>query len=156
MENVDKPLTEFANKNNRERSALGLLNVLALLQWRLGPPELPGLATWVGAYLTPVVASFHDRAERLRLEKELPRFIAKGDLVELFNFLSDSGRRERDQRGFVRASEAYAAAETEIVQLKGGAADPVRARTAGHRFAVGLTMVLSLAAIAGLSMLTLQ
>ncbi len=155
-ENVDKPLTGFANKNNQERSALGLLNVLALLQWRLGPPELPGLANWVGEHLTPVVASFHNRAERLRLEKELPRFIAKGDLSELFNFLSDSGRRERDQRGFAQASEAYAAAETEIAQLKSGAADPERARTAGHRFAVGVTMMLSLAAIAALSMLNLQ
>ena len=155
-ENVDKPLTEFTNKNNQERSALGLLNVLALLQWRLGPPELPGLANWVGEHLTPVVASFHNRAERLRLENELPRFIAKGDLSELFNFLADSGRRERDQRGFAQASEAYAAAETEIAQLKSGAADPERARTAGHRFAVGVTTMLCLAAIAGLSMLNLQ
>ncbi|MCH8098640.1 MAG: protein kinase family protein, partial [Proteobacteria bacterium] len=138
------------------RSALGLLNVLALVQWRLGPPELPGLANWVGEHLTPVIASFHNRAERLRLEKELPNFIAKGDLSELFNFLSDSGRRERDQMGFVQASDAYAAAEAEIAQLRSGAADPERARTAGHRLAVGVTTVLSLAAIAGLSMLNLQ
>ena len=155
-ENVDQPLTEFANKNNQERSALGLLNVLALLQWRLGPPELPGLANWVGEHLTPVVASFHNRAERLRLENELPRFIAKGDLSELFNFLADSGRRERDQMGFAQASEAYAVAESEIDQLKSGIANPERARTAGHRLAVGVTMVLSLAAIAGLSMLNLS
>ena len=155
-ESVDKPLTEFANRNSQERSALGLLNVLALVQWRLGPPELPGLANWVGEHLTPVIASFHNRAERLRLEKELPNFIAKGDLSELFNFLSDSGRRERDQMGFVQASDVYAAAEAEIAQLRSGAADPERARTAGHRLAVGVTTVLSLAAIAGLSMLNLQ
>ncbi|MCH8092693.1 MAG: hypothetical protein IIC57_10135 [Proteobacteria bacterium] len=154
-ESIDKPLTEFANRNSPARSALGLLNVLALLQWRLGPAELPGLANWIGEYLTPVVASFYNRAERLRLEKELPRFIAKGDLSELFNFLSDSGRRERDQMGFVQASEAYAMAEAEIVQLKSGVADPLQARRAGHGFAVGLTMFLSLAAIAGLSILNL-
>ncbi len=154
-ESVDRPLSEFANKNNQERSALGLLNVLALLQWRLGPPELPGLAHWVGEHLTPIVASFHNRAERLRLEKDLPNFIAKGDLSELFNFLADSGRRERDQMGFAQASEAYAVAESDIDQLKSGVADPERARTAGHRLAVGVTMVLSLAAIAGLTMLNL-
>ncbi len=155
-QSVDRPLTEFANKNNQERSALGLLNVLALLQWRLGPPELPGLANWVGEHLTPVVASFHNRAERLRLEKELPNFIAKGNLSELFNFLSDSGRRERDRMGFAQASETYAAAVGEIAQLKSGVADPERARTAGHRLAAGVTMVLSLAAVAGLTMLNLQ
>ena len=151
-ESIAKPLAEFANKNSPEQSALGLLNVLALLQWRHGPPALPGLANWIGGYLTPVLASFHNRAERLGLEKELPGFVAKGDLSELFNFLSDSERRERDQMGFVRASEAYAAAEAEITQLKSGTADPMRARAAGHRFAVGLTIVLSLAAIVGLSM----
>jgi hypothetical protein len=151
-ESIAKPLAEFANKNSPGQSALGLLNVLALLQWRHGPPALPELANWIGKYLTPVLASFHNRAERLGLEKKLPGFVAKGDLSELFNFLSDSERRERDQMGFVRASEAYAAAEVEIAQLKSGTADPMRARAAGHRFAVGLTMVLSLAAIVGLSM----
>ncbi|MCH8096522.1 MAG: hypothetical protein IID53_05550, partial [Proteobacteria bacterium] len=59
-DNVDKPLTEFTIQNNQARSALGLLNVLALVQWRLGPPELPGLANWVGEHLTPVIASFHN------------------------------------------------------------------------------------------------
>ena len=52
--------------------------------------------------------------------------------------------------------EGEGATGGEIAQLKRGVGEPERARTAGHRLAAGVAMVLSLAAIAGLSMLNLQ
>ncbi len=100
-------------------SALGMLNLLAILQWRLGPPELHNLTSWVGGLLGPVISSYHGRERRRELEREIPRLVRQGSLLELYRFVDDPEQRQKDADGFAWAQAEWAAADQEIRDLEG-------------------------------------
>ena len=70
-------------------STIGMLSLVALLQWRLETGALFGLTRWVGGQLGPAISSYHSRSTRRDLERELPRLIRQGDLPELYNFINN-------------------------------------------------------------------
>lgn len=99
-------------------SALGMLNLLAILQWRLGPPELHNLTSWVGGLLGPVINSYHSRERRRELEREIPRLVRQGSLLELYRFVDNPEERTKDAEGFAWAQAEWAAADQEIRDLE--------------------------------------
>jgi len=103
------------------KALMALINLLAVFQYRLGPESLPGLAAWIGALCQPVVAGYHSREKRKELEKEIPKLVRKGSIVEIYNLIDDAGAREHDHQGFGWAQAQYQAAEDEIkrIQLDG-------------------------------------
>ncbi len=96
---------------------MAVLNLYAVLQYRLGPESLSGLCGWLGAALGPVVGSYHGREKRKELEKELPRIIRKGSVVEIYNLLENNEERVRDENEFQWAQAQYHAAEEEIKHI---------------------------------------
>lgn len=108
------------NETDQQRSALGMLSLLAILQWRLGPPALHGLAGWLGAQLQPIVESYHGRARRKDLEKQVPQIVRKGSLPELYNLLDDQEERRKDTEGFAWARAEYSAATQQLKMLETG------------------------------------
>ena len=74
------------NDPRPDRATIGMLSVLAIVQWRLGPEALHGLASWVGGLMNPVINSYMNRNKRRELEKELPKLVRKGNLAELYNY----------------------------------------------------------------------
>lgn len=108
------------NESKVERATLGMVSLLAVLQWRLGPPALHGLCSWVGAQLGPIITSFHGREHRKGLEKEIPQLIRKGSLVDLYNALDNQEERQKDSEGFAWARAEYAAAEQQIRAVEQG------------------------------------
>lgn len=108
------------NEGTPERKTLGMVSLLAVLQWRLGPPALHDLCAWVGAQLGPVTESFHSRARRKELEKEIPRLIRKGSLPELYNLLDNQEERQKDSHGYAWARAEYSAAEQQVQAFEQG------------------------------------
>ena len=113
---IDRNLTAL-NDSNSSIAMMAALNLYAVLQYRLGPESLPGLAAWVGAMIGPIVQAFHGREKRKELEKEVPRLVRKGSVVEIYNLLENAEERVRDEHEFNFAQAQYAAAEDEIKHI---------------------------------------
>ena len=110
-------LEATANRSEPAKAVLGALRTLAVMQWKLGPPQLPRLTAWLGKLAEALVDSYHGIALRKQLQEHLQRVIKKGSLIELLNFVDDTSQRERDERGYREALAAFAAAEAEIARL---------------------------------------
>ncbi len=135
------------NDQRPERATIGMLSVLAIVQWRLGPEALYGLASWVGGIMGPVINSYQNRDKRRELEKEIPKFVRKGNLAELYNYLDNPEERQKDAEGFSWAKTEFAAADKLIYDLEHGQGDRQEGamkmgRQAGAAFA-GVVMLLS-------------
>lgn len=114
---IDRNLTQL-NDADPGKGLMALLNLFAVLQYRLGPETLPGLASWVGALCTPVIAAYHGREKRRELEKEVPRLVRKGSVVEIYNLLDNAESRDKDSAEFAWAQAQYHAAEEEIKRIQ--------------------------------------
>ena len=114
---VDKQIAAL-NSPQADTSALGLLSLLAVLQWKLGPEALPGLSGWIGSLVAPIINSYHNRDVRKRLEKEVPKLVRKGSLPDLYNTLDDVEERQKDLDGFAWAKAEFAGAEQEILDME--------------------------------------
>lgn len=111
------------NDARPDRATIGMLSVLAIVQWRLGPETLFGLASWVGGLMGPVINAYQSRPKRKEIEKEMPKLIRKGNLAEIYNYLDNPEERQRDAEGFTWAKAEYAAAEKAAFDLEHGQAD---------------------------------
>ena len=111
------------NDSRPDRATIGMLSVLAIVQRRLGPELLHGLAMWVGGLMWPVINSYQNRNKSKELEKEIPKLIRKGSLAELFIYLDNPEERQKDAEGFAWAKAEYAAAEKQIYDLEHGQMD---------------------------------
>ncbi len=111
------------NDQRPDRATIGMLSVLAIVQWRLGPEALYGLAQWVGGLMGSVVTSYQNRNKRKEIEKELPKLIRKGNLAEMFNYLDNPEERQKDAEGFTWAKAEYATAEKLVYDLEHGQID---------------------------------
>ena len=133
---IDRTLTAL-NDAEPGKGLMALINLFAVFQYRLGPESAPNLAAWIGALATPVIASgYHNRERRRELEKELPRLVRRGSVVEIFNLLDDASARDKDRNDYVWAQAQYQAAEEEIKRIlsdedeRGHEADRIGKQTA--------------------------
>jgi len=133
------------NDARPDRATIGMLSVLAIVQWRLGPEALHGLASWVGGLMGPVINSFQNRNKRKEIEKEIPRLVRKGNLAELYNYLDNPEERQKDVEGFTWAKAEYAAAEKQVYDLEHGQVDRQESAINFGRQtgAVGATIILA-------------
>ncbi|MEW5727158.1 MAG: hypothetical protein AB1918_04965 [Pseudomonadota bacterium] len=114
---IDRNLTQL-NDAEPARALMALINLFAVFQYRLGPESMPGLAGWIGGLVTPVVHSFHSREKRRELEKEIPRLVRRGSVVEIYNLLENAEAKEKDAAEFHWAQAQYQAAEEEIKRVQ--------------------------------------
>jgi hypothetical protein len=135
------------NDPKPDRATIGMLSVLAIVQWRLGPEAVFGLAGWVGGLMGPVINSYQNRLKRKEIEKEIPKLVRKGNLPELYNYLDNPEERQRDAEGFAWAKAEYAAAEKQIYEFQHGQIDRDEdaQRTGRQAGAVVAIVVMSLA-----------
>ena len=119
---IDRNLVQL-NDPEPSRALMALMNLFAVFQYRLGPETLPNLAAWMGNLSAPVVSAFHSRDKRKELEKEVPKIVRRGSVVELYNLLDNIGEREKDQNEFAWAQAQYQAAEEEIRRIQGNEED---------------------------------
>ncbi|HIJ62955.1 MAG TPA: hypothetical protein HPQ04_09720 [Rhodospirillaceae bacterium] len=116
---IDRQMLDLASPDPT-RSCMGMLNLLAVIQWRLGQGALYGLAGWVGGLMHPAINTFHSREKRKTLEKEIPRMVREGSLVELSRLLDSAEDHHVDDAGFAEARQAWLAAQKEIHDIETG------------------------------------
>jgi serine/threonine protein kinase len=97
-----------------ETSLIGMLSLLAYLQWKLRPGSLFGLSSWLGGLLGPAINTYHSRTTRREIEREIPRLVRQGSLPELFDLIDNAEKRKKDNEGYTAARAEYAAAESEV------------------------------------------
>ena len=131
---------------------LGMLGLFAEVYRISGTNQrFPALTAWLAALMTPVIESFHNRAERKRLESEVERLGGRGDIQSLFGVISDGGARQRDAAGFAEARQEYAELADTIDWLsRGGLASRERVTNISHQASTLVSAV-----IAGLTTLAL-
>jgi hypothetical protein len=127
-----------------ERAAVGMLNLLALIQWRLGQGGLSGLATWVGALMQPAVNTFHNRDRRKAIEKEIPRLSREGNLVELSRLLDAPEERTKDAHGFTEARTEWLTAQRQIADIEAGRSNNTKAIRFAQQLAALISVTISL------------
>ena len=101
-----------------EASALiGMLSLLALMQWKLEGEPVYGLSSWMGGLLGPAINSYYNRTTRREIEGEIPKLVRQGSLPDLFDLIDNAERRRDDLNGFEEAQAEYATAEAEVKEL---------------------------------------
>ncbi|MFQ5764474.1 MAG: hypothetical protein ACE5GT_06060, partial [Rhodospirillales bacterium] len=128
-----------------ETATIGMLSLLAFLQWKLRVPALFGLSSWVGGLLGPAINTYHSRTTRREIEKEIPRLVRKGSLPELFDLIDNAENRRADHEGYEAACAEYAAAELEIRDIEGsGTERQTKAERVGQQTAAVMSIVVSM------------
>jgi hypothetical protein len=146
---------DYLNDSDKVVQMVGILGVLATLQWRLGPESLHGLAGWVGGLVAPIINSYESRERRRKIEKELPRLVRKGSLPEIFNLLENFEERRRDKEEFAMAQAEFDRKSKEIRELESGKVGrDENASKLGKQIASGLAVLL--ATLTYVLMITLQ
>jgi serine/threonine protein kinase len=118
-QNID-PHLKAVGDERIEIATLGMLSLLALVQWRTKSGAMMGFTSWVGAHMGPAIKAYHSKSIREELEKEVPKLIRKGNLADLFNLLDNAEQRAQDQMDFKEACEEFENAENEIKDIEGG------------------------------------
>lgn len=116
---VERQLNEIADPGV-ERSTLAMLNLLATIQWRLSQTGLYGLVSWVGGLMQPAINSYHSRVKRRELEREVPRIVRQGSLVDLSRLLDNPEERAKDQLGFEEARAEWLRTAQQIKDIEQG------------------------------------
>ncbi len=102
-----------------DTQTIGMLSLLAFIQWKLRVEPLYGLSSWVGGHLSPAINAYHSRSTRREIEQEIPRHVRRGSLPELFDLMDNADRRREDIEGFEDAVAEFTAAELEIQDIEG-------------------------------------
>ncbi|MCG8510030.1 MAG: hypothetical protein MI741_12455 [Rhodospirillales bacterium] len=105
--------------SHESKSVEGMLSLLSIVQWRLGPDALYGLSSWVGGLLGPAINSYHSRTVRRDIEREIPRLVRQGSLTDLFDLIDNAEQRQQDEEGYEAAIDEFVLAETEIQEIEG-------------------------------------
>ena len=133
---------------SQETSTIGMLSLLAFLQWKLRLDALFGLSSWVGGLLGPAINTYHSRTTRRDIEKDIPRLVRKGSLPELFDLIDNADRRKSDHEGFAVACAQFAGAEREVREIEGsGTERQTKAELTGQQTAAVMSIVMSMIVI---------
>ena len=134
---------------DKERSAIGMLSLLALLQWRMEEDTLPGLSSWVGRHLGPAISSYHSRTTRRELERDAPRMVRDGSLPDLFDLIENAQKRKNDEDGYAEAMTEFADLSEEIDDIEDNEDERTESATLmGQQTASMSSLVLTMVIIA--------
>ena len=137
-----------------ETSLIGMLSLLAFLQWKLRIETLLGLSSWVGGLLGPAINTYYSRTTRREIEREIPRLVRKGSLPEIFDLIDNAEKRRVDTEGYGAAQAEFVAAEAEIQNLQGvDGSRLAKAERTGQQAAAMGSIVLSMIVVTVLFLL---
>jgi hypothetical protein len=130
------------------RKIMAMINLLAMIQWRVGVSGLNSLSMWLAHMAKPAVNGFHNREKRRQLEEELPKVGREGNIVELSRLLDSAEERGADMRGFEEAKAQWLEAFRQARDIADGAEDlrDVAAKT-GQQIASLISITVAFIAI---------
>ena len=143
--------------NKAETSIIGMLSLLAFLQWKLRTPAVLGLSSWIGGLLGPAINAYHNRHTRQELERDIPRLVRKGSLPELFNLIDDAEKRREDNEGFEASRAEWLAAEEEIRDIEGAGDERLtKAERTGQQAAAMFAIIVALTVVSVLMLVEMS
>lgn len=113
-----QPHLRALGSSDEQRRTIGMLSLLAFIQWKTNIQALHGLTSWVGGLLQPAINSYHSRTTRKEIEKAIPQLVRQGSLPELFNLIDNAEKRRIDDDGFADAQREFGEAEQEIQEIE--------------------------------------
>jgi len=129
-------------------SVIGMLSLLAFLQWKLKTAPVFGLASWVGGLLGPAINAYHSRTTRRELEKEIPKLVRRGSLPDMFDLIDNAEKRREDQDGYADAVEEYAICAEEILSIEGSGNElQEKAEKTGQKTAATISIITTMIAV---------
>ncbi len=132
----------------------GMLHLLAQLQLKYGPEEVPALTELFGKQAQVLIDRFHNRTTRTRLGEQLASVLREGSLARLLQFLDDSKERQADAALFDRARAHCSLAANGIERCEAERERiPIEAQATASIIAAGISMALSVLASVGAFML---
>ena len=108
---------------NEGRKIMAMINLLAMIQWRVGVGGLNSLTMWLAHIAKPAINGFHNREKRRQLEEELPKVGREGNIVELSRLLDSAEERGADIRLFEEAKAQWLEAYRQVVDIETGQED---------------------------------
>jgi hypothetical protein len=105
------------------RKIMAMINLLAMIQWRVGISGMTSLTLWLAHMAKPAVAGFHNREKRRQIEEELPKVGREGNIVELSRLLDSAEERGADIRGFEEAKAHWFDAYRQVRDIEEGHED---------------------------------
>lgn len=147
-ENIDPHLKALAD-SKEETFLIGMLSLLAFLQWRLRIEPLYGLSSWIGGLLGPAIATYHSRTTRREIEHEIPKLVRQGSLPDLFDLIDNPEKRRQDINAYNVACQQFAEAEAEIEKIESGeTASAESMEKVGQRAAAMTSVVITMIVVA--------
>lgn len=117
--NLDRRLAALESaKGDVNQIRLGMLGILAALQHKYGPSELPCLTEWLAGELEPAINRFGARSTRDEIRKRLATAASGGRLTELNSCLNNDKSLRIDEMAQKKATREFLAAGREIDQLE--------------------------------------
>ncbi|MBC8268792.1 MAG: hypothetical protein H8E36_08595 [Rhodospirillaceae bacterium] len=143
-ERIDPHLRALAEPKDSS-FMIGLLSLLAYLQWKLKAQPVYALTSWIGSLLGPAINTYFSRSTRHDIEQEMPRVVRQGSLPELFDLIDNAEKRRQDMFKYDEARFEYSTAEDEIQEIEAGElSSPEAAQEVGQKYAAITSIVLTM------------
>jgi len=113
-----EPHLQALSEQKRASKLIGMLSLMAYMQWKLKIESLFALSSWIGGLLGPAVKTYYSRTTRSDIERDMPLIVRKGSMPELFNLIDNAEKRGMDANGYAEARIEYAMAEESIMELQ--------------------------------------
>lgn len=97
---------------------LGMLGLLAKVQFESGPESVPALTAWMAGEVRQAATRLSSRSAREKVESELERVADSGSLLQLEALLANEKVYSNDEAGMARAAREYANSARKISKLK--------------------------------------
>ena len=143
-----QPHLRALSATKESTSVIGMLSLLAFLQWKLRIEPLYGLTSWIGGLLGPAINAYHSRTTRRDLEKEIPKLVRRGSLPDMFDLIDNAEKRQEDQDGYADAVEEYTVCANEISEIEGNGNEMTEnAEKTGQKTAATLSIITTMIAV---------
>ncbi|HSK39211.1 MAG TPA: serine/threonine protein kinase, partial [Arenibaculum sp.] len=139
------------------RKVTAMLHILADVQRRFGPKDLPHLCAWMATMIGPAIERFHRRPKREKLRGETEKAARSGDLGNLLRLIDDADQIRKDEMGFVAARKEFERFRREADRLRREIDHRQEvAETLGRQVAAVVSSILGTLLLIGVVILTLK
>jgi len=146
---VDTQLVSLENTSGGSVGAkIGMAGLLAKVQNEYQHQMTPHLAAWLVQELQPAVGRYYSKSLRKRISEKMDEVASSGDLVELYQTLSNKNIVERDEKAQRKAKREYTASLREIKRLESEEYQ-FEAKRTGWRIAAGISLVIGIVTTIG-------
>ena len=97
---------------------IGMTGLLAKVQNEYQHQMTPQLAAWLVQELQPAIGRYHSKSLRKRISEKMEEVAGSGNLIELYQTLSNKNIVARDEKAQSKAKREYTDSVREIKRLE--------------------------------------